>query len=99
MLISLACLERNEESGELDADVLKEECQELSQGAKSIVDVFVTKPYSRNQLKMIFEQFKSKYYMDIIESIEIEFQDEITEEVLKTIGKRWTFPHRLRSRA
>ena len=86
MLISLASLERNDESVELDENVLNEECEELSQGAKSIVDVFSTKPYSRTQLKSIFGHFKSKYYMDITESIEIEFQDEITETVLNAIG-------------
>ena len=86
MLTSLASLERNEESLELDENVLNEECEELSQGAKSIIDVLSTKPFSRSQLKSIFERFKSKYYMDITESIEIEFQDEITETALNVIG-------------
>ena len=87
LVISLASLERSEDSGELDESALNDECEQLSEGAKSIIDVLATKPCSRTQLKSIFDQFKIKYYMDITESIEIEFQDEFTETVLKTIGK------------
>ena len=87
MIISLASLERSEDSGELDESALNDECEQLSEGATSIIDVLATKPCSRTQLKSIFDQFKLKYYMDITESIDIEIQDEFTETVLKTIGK------------
>jgi len=85
MIISLASLERSEDSGELDESALNDECEQLSEGATSIIDVLATKPCSRTQLKSIFDQFKLKYYMDITESIDIEIQDEFTETVLKTI--------------
>ena len=83
----MSSLERNNDSKELEEDVINDECGELSQGAGSIVDILSTKPYSLQQLNSIFQQFKSKYYLDITESIDIEFQDEITETVLKTIGR------------
>ena len=86
MLIALASLERDGESKELDESIVNEECGELSQGAQSIIDILTTKPYNRGQLRSIFEQFKAKYYLDIKESIEIEFHDEITETVLQIIG-------------
>lgn len=85
MIMALASLQRADESQEVNEDTIDDECTELSQGAKGIVDVLTAKPYNKSQLAAIFKQFKEKFFLDIKDSIEIEYQDEI-EVILKSIG-------------
>ena len=85
MILVLASLQRVNESQEVDEETVDDECTELSQGAKAIVDVLTAKTYNKSQLAAIFKRFKEKFFLDIKDSIEIEYQDEI-EVILKSIG-------------
>ena len=85
MVMALASLQRADESQEVNEETIDDECTELSQGAKAIVDVLTSKTYNKSQLAAIFKQFKEKFFLDIKDSIEIEYQDEI-EVILKSIG-------------
>ncbi|XP_065059303.1 annexin A11-like [Rhopilema esculentum] len=84
ILLSLSLLERDDESKPVDESISNEECDEMSQSGKAIIDVVTTKKHNLGQLSSIFHQFQAKYFLEIAESIEIEFQDE-TEIILKTI--------------
>ena len=85
ILLSLSLLERDDESKPVEESISNEECEEMSQSGKAIIDVLTTKKHNLGQLSSIFHQFQAKYFLDISESIEIEFQDE-TEIILKTIS-------------
>ena len=85
MVMALASLQRADESQEVNEETIDDECTELSQGAKAIADVLTSKTYNKSQLAAIFKQFKEKFFFDIKDSIEIEYQDEI-EVILKSIG-------------
>ena len=87
IMISLSTLNRSENNPELeDETLIKEAADSLNEGANEILNLLTRKPYSKATLSAIFERYKLRYYLDITDSIDLEFHDE-PQTILSTIGK------------
>ena len=83
-MIPMAALERH--GNEIESDeVIETEADSLNQGPDEIAELLVQKPYNKVTLSAIFERYKLKYYLDITDSIDIEFHND-TQEFLTAIG-------------
>lgn len=86
IMMSLATLNRTENNREIqDRALIDEAADSLSQGSDEIVELLTRKPYSKATLASIFKQYKLRYYLDVVDSIDIEFHDD-SQMVLSTIG-------------
>lgn len=86
VIIPSCQLQRDENCRELDDEIIQEEADKLSQGSDEISTLLVQTTYNAATLSAIFKSYKLKYYLDITDSIDIEFHDD-TKRFLTTMGE------------
>jgi len=86
VMVPLSHLQRNNVNVESmdEQTLIKDDIAHLNEGGDNIVEILTQKPYSTARLAVLFQKYKLEYYLDIKESIELEFHDE-AQTCLKTI--------------
>ncbi|XP_057316387.1 annexin A8-like protein 1 isoform X2 [Hydractinia symbiolongicarpus] len=84
VIIPSCQLHRDESCRELDDEIIQKEADKLSQGSDDISALLVQTTYNAATLSAIFKSYKLKYYLDITDSIDIEFHDD-TKRFLTTM--------------